>query len=178
MSCQVAMGKHIVGGTNQKLYFARVHLDEIRRAQEDDTLLNRKLVIRANTESALFHLYCAYQSLLWEIANAYDVTMESHLALVDLLAIFQKANKVSAELNQLSELEKNPGSWLSAMLLGWSRVRSFDQAKNQSTASASASLNAIAVCDISEDSSLKQLEQWHQELRMISEHFRGFLEEW
>jgi len=172
------MGKHIAGGTNQKLYFARVHLDEIRRAQEDDTLFNRKLVIGANTESALFHLYCAYQSLLWEIANTYDVTMESHLALVDLLAIFQKANKVSGELNQLGELERNPASWLSNMLLGWSRVQTLGVVKVRTVASAPATSAAITVCDVSEDVSLQQLEQWHQELRMISEHFRGLLEEW
>ena len=172
------MGKHIVGGTNQRLYFVRVHLDQISRVQDDDNLLNRKLVVRANAESALFHLHCAYQSLLWEIANTYDVAMESHLGLVDLLAIFQKTNKVSAELNQLSELEKKPGSWLSNMLLGWGRVQTPGPVKNRPNALASTPPTSIDVCDVSEDIPLKQLEQWHQELRTISEHFRGLLEEW
>jgi len=67
-------------------------------------------------EGSAFHLMCAYQHYLREIAETYGlkniITMRSE---VDLISAFESAKKYPAEAQELHALRKDRLSWLSQL---------------------------------------------------------------
>ena len=97
--------------TNAKLRYAAVHLGELRtyksRGSGDE-------FERAHHESFLFHLLGARDAFLQELNLHYgcDLGMDKVTA-VALREKMKASGEMSPELEQLSELERDPQSWLS-----------------------------------------------------------------
>ena len=66
------MARELYTRTNQKIYFAGLTLEAMRRA-ESGQALNAQALLQAERESCLFHLYGAALSLCHEIAGYYHV---------------------------------------------------------------------------------------------------------
>lgn len=171
------MAKHKLGKANQKLYFAGFYLEALEKAENDAQLINRKAVLAAHRESCLYHLMGAYEGLLWEIANSYDIPFQAGQSLADLLAAQQEAGRAVPELEQISSLLTRPGNWLQRMISLWQRIQDPDPATT-TVAKAPVNLNAIEVRVSMEEDDLMQLPDWHDKLRSLIEEIRERLGEW
>ena len=92
---------------NQKLMQAKCLLQVV----DADSLL--PVHLNALLEGAAFHLLCAYQHYLREIAEAYG--LKNAVALRsedDLIAAFEAAKKYPAEAKELVVLRKDANCWL------------------------------------------------------------------
>ncbi len=95
---------------NQKLMQAKLLLQDM-----DQTMLS---TVHANSlmEAAAFHLVCAYQHYLREIAENYHlkniIGLQSES---DLIKAFEAAKKYPAEAQELMDLRAAPASWLSRL---------------------------------------------------------------
>ena len=70
------MARELYTRTNQKIYFAGLTLEAMRRA-ESGQALNAQALLQAERESCLFHLYGGTLSLCHEIAGYYHVAPAS-----------------------------------------------------------------------------------------------------
>lgn len=96
--------------TRAKLRFARLHLDELRlhhrKGSGDD-------FERSHIESFLFHFFGARDAFLQELNLYYDCGLELHEVSVRRLNdCFKKKGVNCTELEELSALEAEQGSWL------------------------------------------------------------------
>ena len=95
---------------NQKLMQARLLVQGVD--EESLTPVHRNALL----EGGAFHLICAYQHYLREIAENYGlknvITLRNE---VDLTSAFEVALKFPVEAQELSDLRKNPESWLSQL---------------------------------------------------------------
>ena len=171
------MGKHRISKANQKIYFAGFYLEAIENVEKDEQLLNRKAMLAAHRESCLYHLVCAYEGLIWEVANTYDIQFASGQSLERVLADAHAGGKSSAELEQLFALETAQDSWLNRMLSVWRRQQDVDPATT-SVPKSPVNLNAIEVRVSMEEDELLQLPDWHDKLRGLIEEIRQRLGEW
>jgi len=95
---------------NQKLTQAKLLLQDVDEESLSPVHLNSLM------EGASFHLVCAYQHYLREIAETYG--LKNIIALrneSDLVAAFESAKKYPAEAQELNDLRKDPTSWLSQL---------------------------------------------------------------
>lgn len=95
---------------NQKLMQAKALLDNL----DEQSLLpvHRNAVL----EAAAFHLVCAHQHYLRELAENYG--LKNIISLrneQDLVSAFEAAKKYAVEAEELQELRKQPASWLSQL---------------------------------------------------------------
>ncbi|RLP55510.1 MAG: hypothetical protein D6160_03640 [Ketobacter sp.] len=171
------MAKHTLGNSNQKRYFAKFYLDAIGQIQADNSVFNKKALIRAHQESCLFHLVMAYQSFIWEIANTYDEDYVSGTTLKQLLESSKENGKTIAELERLYTLETQKGSWLFALLDSWNRIADVNP-QATSTVKSSTNLNAIEVRVFNEADELSQLHDWYDNLCILIDEIREMLGEW
>ncbi len=95
---------------NQKLMQAKSLLQTVDEGTVTPVHLNAVL------EGAAFHLICAYQHYLREIAETYGlkniITLRSEL---DLINAFEAAKKYPAEAHELNDLRKDSSLWLSQL---------------------------------------------------------------
>lgn len=92
---------------NQKLNQARL----IAEGVESDSLTPIRL--NAVTEAVAFHLMCAYQHYLREVAETYGLKMALTISTeAELKIAFESAKKYPVEVNELLELRNNCHSWL------------------------------------------------------------------
>jgi hypothetical protein len=95
---------------NQKLAQAKILLSSI----DDESLkpIHRNSIM----EAAAFHLICAYQHYLREIAETYGLKNTMGLRTeADLVRAFEIAHKHPAEGEELLALCKEPASWLAQL---------------------------------------------------------------
>jgi hypothetical protein len=95
---------------NQKLMQAKLLVQGID--EESLSPVHRNALL----EGAAFHLICAHQHYLREIAEAYG--LKNIIALrseQDLINAFESAKKYPAEARELNDLRKDPVSWLSQL---------------------------------------------------------------
>ena len=171
------MAKYKIGKTNQKVYFAGFYLEALEKTEKDEQIVNRKALLAAHRESCLYHLVGAYEGLIWEVANTYDVPFAAGMALASVLEDLQRKDKAVPELEQLFELECLEGSWLNRMMHTWRRIQDLDPAAT-SVAKAPVNLNAIEVRISMEEDELLQLPDWHDKLRLLIDEIRQTLAEW
>ena len=86
--------------TNQKLSFARIHLEQLVQAQDSNGWEKHSLIESFN-ESVLFHLASAYQSFLREVAERYRFNPETVSGLLDLERGLEAAGVESPEFAEL-----------------------------------------------------------------------------
>lgn len=169
------MAKYKQGKSNQKLYFAKIHIDAIKDAEANDTLLNKKAVIAAFRESSLFHLVSAYHAFLNEMLNTYDVVLSPMDSLADIQAQLTSQGRPSSELERFQQLESS--GWLTDLLSAWDEVQNHALEKKPSTLKAAVS-GAIDVLQAEPVNEVVQLELWRNKLASEIDALRSLLTEW
>lgn len=171
------MAKHKQGKANQQLYFAKLHLQAIESAERDDNLLNKKAVLTANREAAIFQLVSAYRSFLWEVAQTYDIAFLETDQLQDVSRKAKSAGLEVSELNRFDSLESDKKSWLSELLSAWDKIKSFDPKVNAVVVQP-ANLNSIEIIRENESEALDVLQLWLRKLYEEVASIRELLGEW
>lgn len=94
--------------TDQKLGYARVHLQELR----DHGFSRHSDFEHAHEESFLFHLFGARDALLAELNEYYECGLpRSGISMGKLRQALEKTGRVSKELQELYRLENDSASW-------------------------------------------------------------------
>jgi hypothetical protein len=147
---------------NQKLAQAKILLSDI--VDESLIPIHRNSIM----EAAAFHLVCAYQHYLRELAEVYGLkhAIAIHTEL-DLTNAFEVATKHPAEADELLALRSDTNSWL-AQLQGyydslWQLPRQvISQADAESNDNLINMVNLDAVVD-QQPVSLESIKRWHGE---------------
>lgn len=171
------MGKHRLSKANQKLYFAAIHLDAIKAARQDDSVMNQKALVQANMESAVFHLVSAYRGFIWELCQTHDLIPGDAMTLLQVIEQAQQEGKQIQELNHFLNLEQQADSWLNQLLAAYQRLVALDP-EMHSRVESPASFNAIAVRKVEEYETPEKIFEWHKALKTEIENFRTTLSEW
>lgn len=171
------MAKHRPGKSNQKLYFAKIHLEFLNELNTKENLLHRKALYQAHKEAFLFQLYGAYEAMLWEVANTYDIDMQAGMGAAGAYALCQQKGIASPEIERVFELSQRKGHWLAEFLMEWRKACSLDPHEN-ATVVAPANLNAIEIRRVDNEENTDQLNQWHREMNSILNETRSILGEW
>ncbi|WP_207063138.1 DUF6586 family protein [Motiliproteus sp. SC1-56] len=174
------MSSVYISRTNQKLNFARLHLDQLKGARESVGWSKHALVESFN-ESVLFHLACAYGSLLREIAEVYRAEPASIDSLEQLEVALSAQGVETPEVRELKQLLAAEG-WLSAMLGAYNACWSAED-RVQAQSASHASLSEIHVIQVNPDHNeegavIEQLEQWLDGFRELVDRLRASMKEW
>jgi len=147
---------------NQKLYFARLVLDQAERV--DDPNARTALL-----QSALFHLATAYRFYLGEIAASYRLTLRADSARA---ALQQIPDNSSPELAELAILEQS-GQWPARLLAACNEA-----CEPMSAPPAAVSPTTIAMADITEIVDIQTCRNWLAALQALLDAQREQLQEW
>ncbi|SFG61473.1 DUF6586 family protein [Neptunomonas qingdaonensis] len=167
--------------TNQKINFARIHLDALTVAQSS-TKWSKHNEIESYNESILFHLASGYASFLREVAERYSFDTSKVSRLADLESMFEESGQESPERSELSILEQSEVSWLHKMLAAYDAC--WKAMDNHSTvASDTVSISEIHVVQVNpnhaEDGDiLAEYKLWLNEFRSLVERLRSDMQEW
>jgi hypothetical protein len=94
--------------TDQKLGYARVHLDELR----EHPFSRHSDFEHAHEEAFLFHLFGARDSFLAELNEYYECSLPRNgISMGKLREALSKRGCISQELQELHKLESDPASW-------------------------------------------------------------------
>jgi hypothetical protein len=155
---------------NQKLAQAMVMLERVKQATAN---ASEALWVNAARESIAFHLMCAYQHYLREIAETYFIKHPGSITTeADLVLAFQAAKKHPAEVNELLALRQAPDSWLHQLHVYYEslwRVSAPANLTSLPTGSPKTSLpeNLIELVNVEQEVKNEQVEvgvmfTWHQ----------------
>jgi len=166
--------------TNQKLSFARIHLDQLKQAQ-DDTSWNKHALIESFNESVLFHLSSAYDAFLREIAELYKVDTEALTGYRSLAAELEATGVESPELKQLSLLESDQTGWLHKMVSAYEAC--WHGSDRHESVTESSSVSEIHVLQVNPDHAedgqiIREYEGWFQSLSELINRLREGMQEW
>lgn len=166
--------------TNQKLSFARIHLDRLKQAQED-TSWNKHALIESYNESVLFHMTSAYDAFLREIAETYSVDTESLKGYRSLAAELEVTGVESPELKQLTQLEENDTGWLHKMMAAYEAC--WHGADKQAVKNETNSVSEIHVVQVNPDHAedgaiISEFENWFLSLSKLIDSLREGMQEW
>ena len=166
--------------TNQKLSFARLHLEQLKLAQ-DDTSWSKHALIESYNESVLFHLTSAYDAFLREIAEWYKVDTESFQGYRALAVEMEETGVESPELKQLSLLESDDANWLHKMMAAYEACWHGADSKAEPTETTSVSeIHVLQINpDHAEDSAIiAEYEAWFRSLSELINRLREGMQEW
>ncbi|MGH1463133.1 MAG: DUF6586 family protein [Neptuniibacter sp.] len=166
--------------TNQKLSFSRIHLDQLKHAQ-DDTSWNKHALIESFNESVLFHMASAYDAFLREIAERYSVDTEAFSGYRSLAAEMEETGVESPELKELSVLESDDCSWLHKLMAAYEACWHGSDKKQAVTETSSVSeIHVLQVNpDHAEDAEIIiEYEAWFVSLSELINRLREGMQEW
>ena len=171
------MAHELYTRTNQKIFFAGLALDSLRKAEVGD-VVNAQALLQAEREAVLFHLYGAVLGLCHEIAGYYK-TAEANAPRVELLlnATVLQASP-SPELAELVEIAQQPESWLARLLAAHAAL--FQPPQAPKTAKVDPTLPLITAVSVGEEQaplSRDELESWRQQLKQLVLRYRESLSE-
>ena len=174
------MARELYTRTNQKIYFAGLTLEAMRRA-ESGQALNAQALLQAEREACLFHLYGAALSLCHEIAGYYHVAPANAPRVELLLNSSVLATSPSPELAELVELTLQSDSWLAQLLAAHAAL--FVPPQAPKAAKVDPTLPLINAVNLDEEQaapelSSAELEAWRQQLKVLALRFRETLTEW
>jgi hypothetical protein len=150
---------------NQKLYFARLTLEQAARAA--DATLQQALL-----EAAIVHLATAYRSYLNEIVSNQNLSVAADNARTALQQL-QAQGRASPELSELVMLEQS-GQWPARLLDTFATITA---AAATLVSSAPISGAAIAIADITAVVDVELCRQWVDELQNLLDAQRQHLQE-
>lgn len=113
------MGLTSLGMVNQKLAYTRAMLVQLQALPEANA--GQRMTSQALLDAGAFHLVCAYNHYLRELAEHYglnpvaDINTEN-----DLQQALMAQGKTPAELHELQELRRQPDSWLNQLHASYS----------------------------------------------------------
>ncbi len=174
------MASVYISRTNQKLYFCRLHLDQLKSA-EHSAGWSKHALVESYMESVLFHLACAYSSFLREIAEVYRISPENVDTLEQLEQALSDQGLEAPEAKELVQLASSD-SWLSQLLAAYQACWTAEE-REQAQRSPHASLSEIHVVQVNPDHTeecevIEQLEQWLVAFRELVERHRESMKEW
>ncbi len=166
--------------TNQKLYFARLHLDQLKSA-ESGAGWSKHALVESFNESVLFHMACAYASFIREIAEVYRLKADTIDDLEQLEHALSEQGLEAPEAKELLQLNQND-SWLAQMLGAYQACWSAAE-REQARSSGHGSLSEIHVVQVNPDHAeeqavIEQLDQWMTDFRNLVERHRESMKEW
>ncbi len=174
------MSNTYISRTNQKLLFAKLHLDHLKQAEQGSGW-SKHAQIESFEESILFHLVSAYSAYLREIAGVYYLQPEKISTRDELQQQLDDKGMEAPEAKELGQLA-GADSWLSQLLAAY-RACWAAQEREQAAKTEHASLSEIQVVQVNPDHSsdkevIEQLEGWVNSLRELIERQREGLKEW
>lgn len=171
------MAHELYTRTNQKLFFAGLALESLRKAEAGEAM-NAQALVQAEREAVLFHLYGAVLGLCHEVAGYYKLA-EAGAPRVDLLlnqAVLQASP--TPELAELMEIAQQPESWLARLLDAYSAL--FQPPQAPKTAKVDPALPLITAVSVDEEPvplGYGELESWRQQLKQLVLRYRESLSE-
>ncbi|MFP8965428.1 DUF6586 family protein [Pokkaliibacter sp. CJK22405] len=166
--------------TNQKLYFARLHLEALSQAMSAQSW-HRHALIDSYQESVLFHLYAAYRAYLVELAEAYSIPAVQLCSDFDLGSLLEERGFEGPEYVALVALLESKSSWLSQLSRAYQACWQVKEDAGLTSPAASASEIQVVQVDSdhqNDEDVQKQLQGWLKNLRDIIEEGRKTLQEW
>lgn len=175
------MSEIYVARTNQKLSFARLHLDALARAQGSNAW-NKHGLIESYNESVLFHLQGAVHAFIREIGERYRLDVSAIDSIGELQAQFESTGQESPELNELGQLAATSDSWLERLERAYRACWSASDHRSKPS-DAGQSLSEIHVIQVNPDHSedtdlLSEFRQWFSELNSLVDRQRSVMQEW
>lgn len=169
-----------ISRTNQKLYFARLHLDQLKAA-EMGSGWSKHALIESFNESVLFHMASAYHAFLAEIAEVYRVAPERAADLDKLEVMLSEQGLETPEVSELKQLAAGE-AWLAQLLAAYQACWMAED-RDQAQHAGHHSLSEIHVVQVNPDHAedkdvIAQLEQWLESFRDLVERLRGSMKEW
>jgi len=166
--------------TNQKLSFARLHLEALAQAQ-DSNVWNRHGLIESYHESVLFHLKGALVAFVREIGERYRLDVAEIGEPAQLQAQLEVTGQEAPELNELVLLSAQAGSWLYRLERAYAAC--WGASDGAQTQRQDQSLSEIHVMQVNPDHAedadlLTELRQWFVELESLVDRLRGTMLEW
>jgi len=167
--------------TNQKLNFARLHLDALKLAHES-TSWSKHALIESYQESILFHLSTAYLAFLREIAERYSFEAGSVNTLQELRQCFEQSGQESPEVLELESLQGHEQSWLCQLQAAYDACWQATDLKAEQVDPAK-SHSEIQVMQINPDHAedpevMAEYQSWLSSLRDMVERQRSGMQEW
>ena len=159
------------GRTNQKLYFAKIAMQQLEASPED-------AVQQASYEAAVFHLHGVYLAFLQELCRFYKLSPQLASAEAVRLALEFKG-QISPEVVQIQALEVS-GQWLQQLQQAFHDCQLVPEpAEPQPEAEFPESL-IMRVAPITSDelSALQKLQAWYKQLHNLINEFRREMAEW
>ncbi|WP_068826331.1 DUF6586 family protein [Pseudomonas sp. BMS12] len=163
--------------TNQKIFFAGLALESLRRA-EAGQVANAQALLQAEREAALFHLYGAVLGLCHEITDYYKLAVAG-APRVDLILSSQVLQSTpTPELAELMEIAQQPESWLARLLAAHAELHRPTQAPKKAKVDPTLPLiEAVSVDEAEPPLSSAELEDWRQQLKQLVLRYRESLSE-
>lgn len=167
--------------TNQKLNFARIHMDALA-ASHQSTGWSKHAEIESFNESVLFHLASAYASFLREVAERYRFDPAKVSRLADLKKLIEAAGVESPELVELESLQFNESSWLNNLLGAygacWQAANTADQPSDGSKSISEIHVVQINPNHAEDQEILAEYRRWLDQFRQLIERLRMDMQEW
>ncbi len=166
--------------TNQKLNFARIHIEALKAAQES-TGWSKHALIESYNESVLFHLASAYDSFLREVAELYRFDTENAVGYRSLMAQLEASGFEGSEVKELAMLEQDHTSWLHKMLAAYEAC--WHGTDKRGKVSETTSVSEIHVVQVNPDHAedgeiIHEFEEWLTDMRTLVERLRSGMQEW
>jgi hypothetical protein len=165
--------------TNQKLYFAGLAIEALKRA-EQGAPMNAVAMAQAEREAVLFHLYGALLGLCHEIAGYYRLEDAASSSVERFLTPEALAAAPNPQLGELVELGGNPQTWLASLKTNYARL--WQPPREPKKPKQDVTLPLIQAVSLDEPPQALQLtadtlENWRQQLKSLAMRFREGLSE-
>lgn len=147
---------------NQKLYFARLTLDQATQVDTGEAAHTALL------QASVFHLASAYRCYLREVASNNRFSIETDTADA---ALSQLSDQVVPEFSELAALERGD-TWLARLL------RVYREISEPVPINAAVSATQIPLVNITESITASACRDWLEALRNVVQQQRGQSQEW
>lgn len=163
--------------TNQKIYFAGLALDSLRKAEQGG-VANAQALQQAEREAALFHLYGAVLGLCHEVADYYKLAVAGAPRVELILNPQILEASPTPELSELLEIIQQRESWLAQLLAAHAQLHLPPQAPKKAKVDPTLPLiEAISVEEHPLPLGSADLEAWRQQLKQLVLRYRESLSE-
>ncbi|MDD0843228.1 DUF6586 family protein [Pseudomonas sp. Gutcm_11s] len=171
------MAQELYTRTNQKIFFAGLALESLRKAEAGEAM-NAQALMQSEREAVLFHLYGAVLGLCHEVAGYYKLA-EAGAPRVELLlnqAVLQASP--TPELAELMEIAQQSESWLAQLLAAHAQLFQPPQAPKAAKVDPTLPLiSAVSVEEEPQPLQYAELESWRQQLKQLVLRYRESLSE-
>lgn len=171
------MAHELYTRTNQKIFFAGLALESLRKAESGEAM-NAQALMQSEREAVLFHLYGAVLGLCHEIAGYYKLAQASAPRVELLLNQSVLQASPTPELAELMEVAQQPESWLARLLAAHAAL--FQPPQAPKTAKVDPTLPLIQALSVEEEAPQlghAELESWRQQLKQLVLRYRESLSE-